>query len=129
MPAIAALAINDGQAAPVSHTFNPVTTDGSKAQWADRSPSIPAGFRSISHEIVGPNGTRTVHKASLGFMIPVVVNVDGVDTVVRYNSGQIILNVHPESLLQERKDLLAYMVNTMSNASMKTSVENLEPFY
>jgi hypothetical protein len=65
----------------------------------------------------------------MGFMTPVVATVDGSDTVVRYNSGQIVLNVNPQSTLQERKDLLAYMANTLANATVKTSVENLEPFY
>ncbi len=129
MPAIAALSINDGQATPVAHTFNPVTTDGSKGQWADRSPSIPAGFRTISSEVLPPSGSRTVNKVTHGFMIPVVATVNSVDTVVRYNSAQVILNVHPESTLQERKDLNAYVANFMVNASVKTSVENLEPFY
>lgn len=129
MPAIATLTINDGQAAPVAHTFSPQSTTGQKAQWADRSPTIPAGYRTISHELADPNGTRTVHKVTMGFMTPVVATVDGSDTVVRYNSGQIILNINPQSTLQERKDIMAYMINTMSNATVKTSVENLEPFY
>jgi hypothetical protein len=129
MPAIAALVINDGQVAPVAHTFNPVSTDGAKAQWADRSPTIPSGFRQVSHLVEGPSGSRTVHRMTAGFMIPVVATVNSVDTVVRYSSGQIILNIHPDSTLQERKDLLAYMANFLGLASVKTSVENIEPFY
>lgn len=129
MPAIAALSINDGQTTPVAHSFNPVTTDGAAAKWADRSPTIPSGYRTISHEVLPPSGQRTVNRITLGFMIPVVATVNGVDTVVRYSSGQVILNIHPDSLLQERKDLLAYMANTLANANVKTSVENIEPFY
>ena len=129
MPAIAALSINDGATTPVAHTFSPQTSDGSKAKWADRSPTIPAGFQTISHELAAPNGTRTVHKVTMGFMVPVVAVVDGVDTVVRYNSAQLVYNLHPQSTLQERKNIMAYVTNTNSNASVKTSVENLEPFY
>lgn len=129
MPAIAALSINDGQSTPVAHSFAPVTTDGSLAKWADRSPTIPAGFRTISHEVAGPAGNRTTYKVQLGFMIPVVATVNGVDQVIRYDSGVITLNVHPDSTLQQRKDLRAYMVNTMQNSSVVSSIENLEPFY
>lgn len=129
MPAIAALAINDGQGTPVSHTFAPVTTDGALAKWADRSPSIPSGYRLISHEVKGPNGQRTVHQVVIGFSIPVVASVNGVDTVVRYNSTQVVLNIHPDSTLQERKDQLAYLANLLANANVKSSVENIEPFY
>lgn len=129
MPAIAALSINDGLASPVAHTFSPVTTTGSKAKWADRSPSIPAGYRTISYELAEPSGNRTVNKLTWGFMSPTVATVDGSDTVVRYNSAQVILNLHPESTLQERKDILAYVANCLDLATMKSSVENIEPFY
>lgn len=129
MPAIAALTINDGLASPVAHTFSPVTTDGALAKWADRSPAIPSGFRILSHEILPPNGNRTVHKLTIGVMNPTVATVNSVDTVVRYSSAQVILNIHPDSSLQERKDLLAYVSNTLANATVKTSVENIEPFY
>lgn len=129
MPAIAALSINDGQTTPVAHTFNPVTTNGSEAKWADRSPSIPAGFRTISHEVQGPAGSRTVNRITMGFYIPVVATINGVDQVVRYNSAQVILNIAPDAVLQDRKDLLAYVANSLDNASIKASVENVEPFY
>ncbi len=129
MPAIAALTINDGAATPVAHTFTPVTTNGSVAKWADRSPSIPAGFRTITEEVRDPSGNRTVHKITLGFYIPVVATVDSVDKVVRFNSAQVVFNMAPDSTLQERDDTLTYVINTLSHASVRTSVENLEPFY
>lgn len=129
MPAIAALTINDGQSTPVEHTFAPVTTDGSKAMWADRSPSIPSGFRTISHEVLPPAGQRTVNKITSGFMIPTVATVDGVDKVVRYSSAQVILNIHPDATLQERKDLRAYVVGFYGESDVITSVENIEPVY
>jgi len=129
MPAIAALTINDGQTTPVAHTFNPQTTSGAKAVWADRSPTIPAGYRLVSHELAEPNGNRTVYKLSFGFTDPKVATVDGADQVTRYNSAKVELNIHPLSTLQDRKDLLAYVANFLGIASVKTSVENLEPFY
>lgn len=129
MPAIAALSINDGQASPVAHSFAPVTTDGSVAKWADRSPTIPSGFRTISYEVAPPSGSRTTNKLQMGLMNPTVATVNSVDQVVRYSSAQVTLNIHPDATLQERKDLLAYLVNFFTNATVKTSVENIEPFY
>lgn len=129
MPAIAALSINDGQTTPAAHSFAPVTTDGQLAKWADRSPTIPSGFRTISFEVAPPAGSRTTHKLQLGLMDPVVATVDSVDKVVRYSSAQVTLNIHPDAMLQERKDLLAYLVNFLQNSTVKTAVENLEPFY
>lgn len=129
MPAIAALVINDGAATPVAHTFNPVTTDGSLAKWADRSPTIPAGFRTISEEVLEPSGNRTAYKVQFGFYFPTVATVNGVDSVVRYQSGSVVLNFSPDSTQQERDDTLTYIANTLNHASVKTSVELLEPFY
>lgn len=129
MPAIAALTIADGQASPANHTFSPVTTDGTTAKWADRSPSIPAGFLTVNYEVSPPSGNRTTHKLQAGFLTPSVAEVDGSDKVVRYSSAQVTLNIHPESTLQERKDLLAYVANFLDIAGVKTSVENLEPYY
>lgn len=129
MTAIAALTIADGQASPANHTFSPVSTNGAKAQWADRSPSIPAGYRVITFEVTPPSGNRTTHKAAMGLMNPTVATVNSVDQVVRYSSAQVILNVHPESTLQERKDLLAYVANFLAIADIKTCIQNLEPVY
>lgn len=129
MPAIAALSINDGASTPVAHTFAPVSTNGSAANWADRSPSISSGFRKISFEVLPPSGNRTVNKVTAGFMIPVVATVGGVDTVVRYSSAQVVLNIHPDSTLQERDDLLSYVKNFFADSTVTTAVENIEPFY
>jgi len=127
MPAIASLSLNDS--VPAAHTFAPVSTDGSASKHADRSPSIPSGYRTISQEVLGPSGSRTTHKVTMGFYVPVVATISGVDQVVRYSSAQVILNIHPDSTLLERKDLQAYVTNYLSNATVKTCVENLEPFY
>lgn len=131
MPAIAALTINDGQTVPVSHTFSPQTsqTNDSPAVWLDRSPTIPAGYKQISLEVLPPSGNRTVHRASLGFKDPKVATVDSVDTVVRFNSGSIVINIHPDSTLQERKDILAYMANALDEPDVVSAVLNLEPAY
>lgn len=128
-PALAALAVNDGQASPVEHTFNPVSTNGAKAEWADRSPATPAGFLKISHEVSPPSGSRTVYRVTAGYMLPVLATVDEVEVAVRYSSAQVILNIHPDSTLQERKDLLAYVTNSLGLAGWISSVENLEPYW
>jgi hypothetical protein len=129
MPAIAALVINDGAATPVAHTFAPVTTDGSLAKWADRSPSIPSGFRTITEEVLEPSGNRTAYKITLGFFFPVVATVNAVDTVVRFSSANVVFNMAPDSTQQERDDNLTYVINCLSHAEVRNSVEKLEPFY
>jgi cell division protein FtsX len=61
--------------------------------------------------------------------MPTVATVNGVDTVVRNSSAQVTLNIHADSTLQERKDLLAYIANFLGVAGVKISEQNLEPYY
>jgi hypothetical protein len=129
VPAISSLSVNDAAATPVTHTFSPVSTNGAHAYWADRSQATPAGYYKIDHNVEAPNGTRTVHRVTVGFGVPTLASIDGVQTVVRTNSAQVVFNLHPDSTLQERKDLLAFVTNALGLADMKNSVWNIEPFW
>jgi hypothetical protein len=129
MPAIAALTVNDGAATPAAHTFNFSGRKANVVKWADRTSITPAGYRYITHEVREPASATGANRIFMGFSQPVEATADGVTSVVRVNSAQVILNLSQQSTLQEKKDLLAYVVNTLGLASMKTSVENLEPFY
>lgn len=129
MPAIAALTINDGATTPVAHTFAPVTTNGSTAKWADRSAATPAGFTTITEEIREARSSGAAHRVIVGFNFPILALVDGSQTKVRNNSGQVVLNFAQDSTDQERKDALAYVSNFLANATVKTSIQNIEPFY
>lgn len=129
MPAIAALTINDGAATPVAHTFSVVSTDGKKAQWADRTSNTIIGNRTITDEVRVPNGTGTAYRRLIGFSTPTEALVDGTYKVVRVGSAQVIFNFAPDSTNQERVDQLAYVANYLANASVKAAVPALEPFY
>lgn len=129
MPAIAALTVNDGNTTPVAHTFSPVTSNGSKAEFAERSAGTPAGNYILSHEVVRPSTAAAAHRIKIGLNVPVVATVDGSPTVVRNSSAQVILNLSNQSSEQERKDLLAFVANVLDNTSVKATVTNIEPFY
>lgn len=129
MPAIAALVLADGQTTPANHTFAPVTTTGSHAEFADRAPASPAGYLGIIHEIVKPSTPTAAYRVKMGFNLPVLATVGGVPTVVRNSSAQVIFNFAQLSTEQERKDALAYVKNMLANASVVTSIKDIEPFY
>lgn len=129
MPAIAALTINDGAATPVAHIFAPVTTDGAKGQFADRSSGIAAAYARLNHEVRAAAQPGAANRIIIGFSVPVTAVVDGVTKVVRTSSAQVAINCAQESTEQERKDLLAYVANCLGLASVKQTVQNLEPFY
>lgn len=129
MPQIANIVLADGASTPANHTFGVVTTDGALAKWNERSAGTPAGFYSLSHEVRAPTQPGGADRIFIGISIPVLATVDGVLQVTRFSSAQVVLNLSHLSTLQERKDLLAYVTNFLSNATVKTSVENIEPFY
>lgn len=129
MPAIAALTVNDGATTPVAHTYSPVTTNGASAQFADRSAAVPSGQKTISHEIRRPATPTAAQRVLLGFNQPVENLIDGSTVVSRNSSAQVVFNFAPDSTLQERKDLLATVANSLGLAAVKTSVTDIEPFY
>jgi hypothetical protein len=129
MPQIANIVLADGASTPVNHTFGVMTTDGALAKWNERSAGTPAGFYTLSHEVRAPTQSGGADRIIVGLNVPVMATVDGVLQVTRFSSAQVTLNLSHLSTVQERKDLLAYVTNFLSNATVKTSVENVEPFY
>ncbi len=131
MPAIGTMTINDGQATPVAHGFDPVTTTGNDSRFADRSSGVPAGFPQISLTQKDPaNGARN-YRMQFNIVLP-TVEVDPitgqkkVTRTARFN-GEFVL---PESsVLQERKDILAYAKNLLATANATAVVQNLEHVY
>lgn len=129
MPAIAALTINDGQATPVAHTFSVGTTDGAVAKFLDKVSGVPAGFTKLTHEIREAKSASGAHSVIVSFEAPITAVVNGVTTRVRVSSAQVRLNFAQDSTDAERKDLVAYVINTLSNATVKPTLYNIEPFY
>lgn len=129
MPAIAALTINDGATTPVAHTFSPVTTNGSKAVFADRSSTTLKGNRVITDEVRTPANGTGAYRRITGFSFPTEAVVDGSTVVARLGSAQVVFNFAQDSTEQERKDQLAYVANWLANASVKTAIPNNEAFY
>lgn len=129
MPAIATLTINDGQAAPAAHTFAVVGTTGQKATWADKAGGIPIGYTKLTNEVREAKSTNGAHSVIFGFEQPTMGTVNGVSQRVRVSSAQVRYNFAQDSTDQERKDLVAYTINALSNASVKAAVINIEGHY
>lgn len=129
MPAIGNIVLKDAAATPLDHTFSPVTTNGSKGEWANRSGTTPRGFETLQLEMAKPSGGSTAYRLKTGFNDPVEATVNGVVTVVRNGSGSSSLNFSPDSTAQERLDILAMHASLYSSAFVKAMVQNLEPAY
>lgn len=129
MPAIANIAINDGKATPVTHTFSPQTTDGSLAELLNRSATIQAGMEQLHIEYVKPRSANAAHQYKVKLVRPVTALVSGVDTVVRKSTTTITMNFSSDSTAADRKDEVALIRNLFTNATFASAVENLEPYY
>jgi hypothetical protein len=129
MPAIAALTINDGAATPVARTFAVQGTNGLKATWLEKTAGVSVGYIKMTDEFREAKSSTGANSRVLGFEYPTVAVVNGVTTRVRVSSGQVRLNYAQDATDQEKKDLLAYMTNALSNAIMKPAIWGQEPFY
>jgi hypothetical protein len=129
MPAAATLSINDGQTTPVAHSFTPAGQTGSKVEWNEKTAGIPGGYFVLSHELIKPGTPDAAYRIKIGLNVPATATVDGSLAVVRNSSAQVVFNFSQSSTLQERKDLVAYVTNTLGNADFKTSTQNIEQFW
>lgn len=148
MPALAALTINDGLATPVAHTFGPYRIDEKQVvTWFDRISGVGIGFNRLTFSIRAPNGgisagsssdakTR-VYKAVLTIDVPKLESTSAATgtgiapapTVAYVHAVRLEFLLPERGALADRKDLIAYVKNALSNASVNTALETLENFY
>lgn len=140
MAAVGNLTINDGQATPVAHTFNPRrvgdgnTTNSMMAEYEDRVGGIVVGFPRISIMMRYPDKNLRSTKVSIKVTRPVLETVSN-STVsgiapaptLSYNPLFTAEFILPErSQLADRKDILAYARNFLANAVVTSAVHDLE---
>jgi hypothetical protein len=130
MPALAPITVTDGAATPASHVFNPVSTNGSRAELANRASGVtPNGWELLNIEVKKPAQQGGANRVIITMYDPTEVTVDQVTSVTKANSAKFELNFAQLSTLQDRKDLLAMAASLLVNGAVKTVVENLEPIY
>ncbi len=137
MPAIAAITINDGQATPVAHTFNPVES-GLPMYQENGNTTIPAiGYPEIATSLRKATADNGVNKAMITLKVPVLETVSG-STVGGYAPGPKVayfLQFKGEVLLparstgSQRKDLRVMFANLLTNAQVVALVDSLEKAY
>lgn len=135
------LAINDGQATPVSHTFYTNgagwsdSLQGLLASWVDRSAAAAVGFWKVSMSFKEPNKQRKNYLVVVKSEVPVleVVNASTYSGItpaptVSYNPiAKTEFSIPERSSLASRKDLLAIHRNLLANAIVTSAVQDLEP--
>lgn len=129
MPAIAAIAINDGVTTPLAHTFSPETTNGRLASWNNEAAATLAGRERITVEVVKPQSVSGAYRHSTSMLFPVLATVDGVQKVVRFIKADVTLHASQESTEQEKLDACTLLSNFFANPTVKDSVKKMQPYY
>ena len=148
MPALAALTINDGQATPVAHTYSPVRLDEKGvATFFDRSGGVAIGFPRLTfsmREPLGPvqagsdsSAKKRSYKCVFTIDVPTMESTSAATgtgiapapTVAYVHSSRTEFMLPERGTLANRNDLLAYNVNGLNHATIKSAIQNLEGFY
>jgi len=149
MPAIAAIAINNGEASPVSHSFSPLGQDAKTGIWwyEDQSPRVnstsPLGWPRIGiltrrnqQAGVGESAKNRVNKVEVTLALPYMETLGTNDsgltpapTVAYIDRAKVEFFLSERDDIAMRKDVLAFSKNLLSHATITDLVQNLTTLY
>lgn len=138
MSALASIALLDGAATPLSHTFSPVNIDAAGvAKLADRSGGISVGFPIITLSVRNPSKDSKNYRVTAKVVLPVLeVTSPSTGTGIQpaptkaYDLLGTLEFVLPErSTLLERQHLYAYVKNFLANTNVSNAVQTFETIY
>jgi len=129
MPAVDNLTVNDGAATPVAVTFHPESVSGGNATFRDDRNGISALMPRIIVQFSPASANRPSNRVSFRVNYPVKKTVDGVEMLDKILRSETNFVLPDGATTQERKDLLAFHVNALSNALIKSVVEDVLPIY
>lgn len=143
MGAVATIALNDGLATPVSHSFIPLYQDKGVWWFEDQSASTPLGYNRLSIQFVragnpapGSDASGRVNRVKIGFHCPRLATLGTNDagltpppTVQYVNRSMTEFIISDQSTAQEREDIRLYTMNVLANASLVSMIESLQGLY
>lgn len=145
MPAVSNIVLNDAQATPVAHTFNPMSVDPKTGTWwfEDQSASSSIAFNRMSIQLIKPLPPAP-GQASSGRMnrVKIAIHTPKAETLGTNDAGitpsptigyiprctmEFVL---PErASLQDRKDIRKYAQFVVADSNVLALIENLQNFY
>lgn len=139
MPAFANITLSDGQSTPVAHTFTARRIQDGVAKWQDTSGGIAVGFPTVTASLREPvPGSKTRnYRLTMKFAVPTLETVSNSTysgiTPAPTKAYDCICNVEfvmPErSITQNRKDIRAYVANSLAQVDLKSMIEDLAMVY
>lgn len=135
---LANIVLNNGVATPVAHTFEPAgkSVEG-VVSFADKVLGIAIAYPTLTLSLRRPTKTARSYKVMGKIVIPALEASTGVNSqgftppsTVAYSTMGTFEFVLPErSTLAERKDIVAYMTNALTNALIKSMVTDYVDLY
>lgn len=136
MSTLADIVLADGQTTPVNHTFvgYQPQNGSSPALWQNTEAASPVGWRRITLSVTQPKAVSGSVKIRIVISDPVLAVtpsgccVDANIPKVSYTDFfDATFSVPYSSTLQNRKDILAYAKNFLSQSIVTSALQNLEP--
>lgn len=137
MPQIAAISINDGQATPVPHVFNPIATMPSPL-YKRNGVAVPVvGMEGLTINTKLAKESNGVNKIDVELTLPVMEQATG-GTSSGYVAPPGVAHVerfkgtfffHQRSDKAGRKDLRVLAANLLLHAAMASAIDDLEQPY
>lgn len=129
MPALANIAIQDGAATPVTHTFSPSDSDNGKSTFANSAPGVPMGYEVLDITFVRPKTPTAAFRILGKLVLPTIASVNGVQTITSKNTVNFDVNLDQRSTAQERKNAVVLLKNLFANTDFVSVAEKLENYY
>lgn len=132
MPQNTTIAIQDGAATPVTHTFNPQSIDSNGvAVYKERVSGVPIGQPQLSLSVRAPAGNSATYKVSGRLTMPKVVTTTDSSgktvTSVDYaplGTFDFVLPVKADKI--DRTNMRVLLSNALKNAVVISMIDDLE---
>lgn len=143
MPQVSTIAISDGAATPVSHTFSPIGKDAKGVLWFEQTSPVPSstiGAKRIGYRQVraDPMSRRLDgnSKVVLTLHVPTPESLATSDsglvpppTLAYKQVARVELDLPERGAKQERKDTRLLTLNLLNTVLASQIIDDLQPIY
>jgi len=123
------LTVYDGASTPVEVTFTPEMVSGGNATFRDGRLGVSNLMPRISNGTSLSSTSRPTNRVTHRVSLPVTKTVDGQDVLDFILRAEATFVLPERATTQNRKDLLAYFVNSLNEDLIKATVVDVSPIW
>lgn len=124
------LIIKNGASTPVDKTFEAQISQNGEteaARWFERTSGVYAGFLKYSLLVRRGNGANGSTKVVINLQQPKMITADGQQVLQHTSLAKVEFTIPDTATLDERKDLLAFIKNSLATTDIIDAVHSLKP--